>query len=155
MGEQLRLFGGRPVYLMSIRQESAEALLDGSKPHEFRRRFPHYEGEISVFLYVVRPVKEVVAHVVFGPPITNNPEALCALLEGNGFDTEQTLRRYLRGCEQAYALPVVATKRLSETVPLQKLKSLCTGFNPPVSAMRLEQARYATMREHLERLCEE
>ena len=148
---QQNLFGEEeiPVYLLTIRKDSAEALMKGIKPHEFRRRFDDYTGKARVFLYVTRPVGKIIGQVIFDTPIVDSVEGLCSLLEHNSYDTKERVRTYLEGCEVAYALPVSDLKRFNKSISLEEMREDNPGFNPPMSYLKLDKKRHKTIRDYL------
>ena len=138
-----------PSYLLTIRVESAEALMNGNKPYEFRKRFDNYVGKIRVFLYVTRPVGKIIGQVIFDTPIRGSINFLCTLLKSNSFDTEEKLKSYLKGCNLAYALPLVLGIRFKEPVGLEEIRNTFPGFNPPMSFLKLDSKKYISVRDYL------
>ena len=126
------------TYILSIREASAEALLEGSKPHEFRKRFDNYKNYARVFLYVTRPVKKIVGQVIFDAPIHAEVNELYKLLEHNKFDDELSLSKYFSRYAKAYALPVIEAKRFNDPINLKYLKNRFPSFNPPMSYSKID-----------------
>jgi len=147
---QMNLFdGNNPCYLLSIRRGSAEALMNRIKPHEFRRKFEDYQGHAHVFIYVTRPVGKIIGEIIFDAPIEDSIDGLCGLLSQNGFDKETSLRRYLAGCDVAYALPVVSVRQFEKPISLEEVREEFGKFNPPVSYIKLDKPKYLKMRDFL------
>ncbi len=148
---QQNLFGSEkiPTYLLTIRESSAEALMNGTKSHEFRRKFYRYEGKARIFLYVTRPVGKVIGQVIFDTPIVDSVDSLCSLLADNEYDTEGRVREYLKDCEVAYALPVLDSKRFDEPISLEEIRRDIPGFNPPMSYLKLDKQKYHPVRDYL------
>ena len=148
---QQGLFGNGEIhtYLLTIREGSAEALMSRKKPHEFRRKFDRYDGKARIFLYVTRPVGKVIGQVIFGSPIIDSVDSLCALLVENEHDTEGGVRKYLAGCQLAYALPVLDVKRFDNPISLEELRRDNFGFNPPMSFIKLDKPKYHSLRDYL------
>ncbi|PKM92350.1 MAG: hypothetical protein CVU81_00945 [Euryarchaeota archaeon HGW-Euryarchaeota-1] len=141
-----------PCYLLSIRKNPANAILEGVKPHEFRRRFKEYEGQIRVFLYVVAPDREVIGEVVFDEPIKGNPEQLYGLLEGDIYNKKDRLEKYIGDCKTAYALPVVSFRRFKKPASVEDIRNVFNDFNPPQSYLNLEKPKYSELKNFLEQL---
>lgn len=137
-----------PTYLLTIREGSAEALMNGIKPHEFRRRFDNYKGKARVFLYVTKPVGKIIGEIIFDTPIVSSKENLCSLLDNNKYDTAEKIKEYLSGCEIAYALPVLTSKRFNIPIDLEELKRENISFNPPMSYLKLDE-KYPQLKAYL------
>ena len=147
---QMTLFNQEnPSYLLSIRSGSAEALINHTKPHEFRRKFENYQCNARIFIYVTRPVGKIIGEIIFDRPIEDSIDGLCGLLGQNGFDTETNLRKYLVGCDVAYALPVVSVRRFKNPISLEEVREEFGKFNPPVSYIKLDKPKYLKMRDFL------
>lgn len=145
---QIILFNeDNPSYLLSIRRGSAEALMNGSKPHEFRRKFEDYLGHAQVFIYITRPVRKIIGEIIFDRPIKDSIDGLCVLLSQNAFDTEANLRKYLADCDVAYALPVVSIRKFKNPISLEEIRREFEEFNPPVSYIKLDKPKYLKMRD--------
>jgi predicted transcriptional regulator len=147
---QMTLFSeDNPSYLLSIRSGSAEALMSKTKPHEFRRKFENYQGHAQVFIYVTKPVGKIIGEIIFDTPIEDSIDGLCSLLTQNGFDKETSLRKYLAGCDVAYALPVVSVRQFENPISLEEVREEFGKFNPPVSYIKLDKPKYLKMRDFL------
>lgn len=147
---QMNLFQEKkPCYLLSIRKASAKALMDGKKPHEFRRKFENYEGHAQVFIYVTRPVGNIIGEIIFDTPIEDSIDGLCTLLSKNQFDRETNLRDYFYGCEIGYALPVVSVRKFQNPIKLEEVRRKFENFNPPVSYIKLDKPKYIKMKDFL------
>jgi len=148
---QRRLFEDEdmPTYLLTIREGSAEALMNGLKSHEFRRKFDSYGEKARVFLYVTRPVGKIIGEVVFKTPIVGSVDSLCSLLADNKYDTEEKVRAYLKNCEVAYALPVLDSRRFENPISLEEIREDIPGFHPPISYIKLDNQKYHSVRNYL------
>lgn len=126
-----------PEYILSIRNEPAEAMLKGTKPHEFRRKFDTYTGEIKAYLYVTSPRQQIIGHVIFREPIQTHPNNLIKLLRNNKHDQEDNLRQYFQRLTKATALPVKRVVRYRTPIPLSEIRRQIPGFQPPMSYLKL------------------
>ena len=150
--KQINLFAKQPQlneYLMSINQGSGAALLTGRKPHEFRRKFDKYDGQIKVYLYSTAPHKKIIGHVIFNAPIHAHPDELVKLLETNQHDTEARLLAYFKGLEKAFALPVAEAVTYKKPLSLDALKSKVPGFQPPMSYLCISHPKQARLKAAL------
>ena len=148
---QMNLFHNDSMntYLLTIREEPAKALMDGIKKHEFRRKFDNYNGKAKVFLYVTKPIGKIMGYVILDSPIIDSIDNLCLLLTQNKHDTEEGVRTYLNGCEVAYALPVINSKRFNKPISLEEMRKNNPGFNPPMSYIKLDKDKYCSIKEYL------
>lgn len=134
--------------LMSIRKEPFEALLDGKKRHEFRRRF-HIKEPCQVVFYVGFPVSAICGVGIFDVPIEDSIENIVKIIEKHDFSSSTSLRKYLGGLERAYALPIIKSKKISP-ISLGKLREEITGFSPPQSYCSFDTSKFKNLLGRLE-----
>lgn len=124
---------GAPM-ILSLRPDPYARMIEGTKLHEFRRRFPD-EATVA-FLYLSAPVSAVVAYAEFGRPIIGTPEELAAIAEKDQADSFADTLDYLKGVTKGYALPLLSLRKI-EPMPLAELRDIF-GFRPPLSYRRIE-----------------
>lgn len=134
--------------LMSIRKEPFEALLDGRKRHEFRRRF-YIKEPCQVVFYVSSPVSAICGVGIFDKPIEDNLENLFKMVEEHSFSSPVSLRKYLEGLKKGYALPIRKSKEISP-ITLSELKEEIPGFTPPQSYYNLDFYKFKNLLRRLE-----
>ena len=117
--------------LLSIHKEPFEALLDGRKHHEFRRRF-YLDGPFQVVFYVSSPVKAICGVGIFESPVRDSIKNLARLIKTHSFSSPESLRSYFEGLEQGYALPVRKIKKI-DLISLSEIRDQIPGFRPPQS----------------------
>jgi len=129
--------------LMSIRQEPFEAIVDGRKKCEFRRKF-YIEEPCQVVFYVSSPVSAICGVGIFDSPIEGNVKDLVKIIRTHSFSSEENLRRYLKGQEGGYALPIKRSKKI-KPITLDELRREISGFNPPQSYYNLDFNKFKNL----------
>ncbi len=124
---------GAPL-ILSLRPGPYARLIEGTKRHEFRRRFP--DEATSAFLYLAAPISAVVAYAEFGRPIIGTPEELAAIAEKDEAGSYADTLDYFKGVSKGYALPLLSLREI-EPMPLTELRDVF-GFRPPLSYRRVE-----------------
>lgn len=129
--------------LMSIRQGPFEAILDGRKRHEFRRRF-YINEPCQVVFYIISPVSAICGVGIFDTPIYDNIENLVKIIKTHSFSSEESLRNYLEDMKSGYALPVIKSKRINQ-IKLNELRKEIPGFSPPQSYYSLDSPKFKNL----------
>ncbi len=117
--------------LMSIHKEPFEALLDGRKKHEFRRRF-YLSEPCQVVFYVSSPTQAICGVGIFDRPIRGKPDELAKIIKKHSFSSPENLRRYLEGVSFGWALPLTKIKKV-QLITLDELREDMPKFRPPQS----------------------
>jgi predicted transcriptional regulator len=131
-----------PRLLLSLRPEFAEAVLQGKKTVEIRRRFsPKWEGE-RIALYSSRPASALVGEatvneVIFGSPAevweTYGPQISC---------TEPEFSTYTQDCQEVWAIGLTDVVRYRDKILLSQVQALVNeDLIPPQSYCDLDGSR--------------
>lgn len=134
--------------LMSIHKEPFEALLDGRKKHEFRRRF-YVDEPCQVVFYVSSPVKAICAVAVFHKPVYDKIDRLLNIIKTHSFSSPQSLNNYFKDLDYAYALPIDKIKKI-RPITLDELRENVPGFRPPQSYYAFDFIRFEKYLEKLD-----
>lgn len=134
--------------LMSIRQEPFEAILDGRKRHEFRRRF-YINEPCQVVFYLSSPVSAICGIGIFDAPIYDDVENLVEIIKTHSFSSEGSLRSYLNNMKSGYALPIISSKRINP-ITLNELRREISGFSPPQSYYSLDSSKFKNLIRRLD-----
>lgn len=134
--------------LMSIREGSFEAIIDGRKKHEFRKRF-YIDEPCQVVFYVSSPVSAICGVGIFDKPIKESIDELVKIIKTHSFSSEESLRNYMRNIQEGYALPVMRCKRISP-ITLTELREEIQGFSPPQSYYYLDSNKLRNLVGRLE-----
>lgn len=129
--------------LMSIRQEPFEAILDGRKRHEFRRRF-YIDEPCQVIFYVSSPVSAICGVGIFDAPIYDDVENLVKIIKTHSFSSEESLRSYLNNTQVGYALLVIKSRKIN-LITLDELRKEVPGFSPPQSYYNLNLSKFKNL----------
>jgi len=116
---------------MSIHNEPFEALLDGRKKHEFRRKF-YLENPCQSVFYVSSPVKAICGVGLFEKPIYDIVENLVEIIKGHSFSSPESLRSYFKGVNYGHALPLKEIKAI-DPLRLGEIRTEIPDFRPPQS----------------------
>ena len=118
--------------LMSIREEPFNALVDGSKLHEFRRKY-FIDEPCQVIFYVSSPIKAICGVGIFDKPVVDDVDTLAKIINSHKYSSEESLRNYMNGLNVGYALPMLKVKKISNPITLNELRKHIDGFRPPQS----------------------
>jgi type I restriction enzyme S subunit len=116
--------------ILSIKPRFVEAILNGSKSHEFRRTIFDGERVGKAYIYSTSPVKHIVASFRIGEIVKDRPEALWSRFGSrSGLEMEEFFS-YYDGREQGYAIGIVGLERFVDPIDPSEL---LPGFRPPQS----------------------
>ena len=108
------------VLLLAIRPRFAEAILEGRKTYEFRKRLPREDVD-TVLLYASSPVKAVIGHAHIDDTLTLPLSQLWERTKrGAGIDNAY-FHEYFGWMGEGSALALSSPVRLSRPVPLEEL----------------------------------
>lgn len=129
-------------FLVSVRPEYAEKIVEGVKTVELRRRFSDdVEAGAMIFIYSTSPTRAVIGSASIGSVQRLELEDLwfkfgkAACIERDAFDT------YFAGREHGYAILLEDVKPVSPSVGAADLHEQF-GFVAPQSFMYLKQEYY-------------
>ena len=117
--------------LMSIQPGYAEAILDGTKTVELRRRRPSFSEGTTVLVYSSSPDREVRGAFDAGEVLAGAPDELWLLVRDRAGVARADFLTYFAGCAVAYAIEVRNPRRIEPA----RLK-----FRPPQSYLFLQRS---------------
>lgn len=134
--------------LISIRPNFANAIFNGSKTVEVRRKIPPIKLGIRLWIYVTKPVGEVrgvarIAEIVEGDP--DMVWRACGPQTGLAW---AAFNDYLAGSAKAYGL-VLQEVEIGRPASMEALRALRTGFHPPQVITRLTATEAEGLHRHL------
>lgn len=130
--EGIDLVSEHAAILVSIKPDFAQAIANGTKTVELRRRFPCVHRGMSLVIYATQPVGGVVGLARIDRVEQATPDTLWAQYSGLVGIDKAAFDRYFDGCATGHAV------HLSDFRPLEKLEiatmaGLVPGFRPPQS----------------------
>lgn len=135
---------------LAIHGRHAQAILNGEKTHELRRRLPTISKGDYVWLYETAPQSAIIGGFIVGQVSRQSPTRIWANV-GSGFAiTKDEFEDYVAGAAEVVALKVGESFRLRRPSAKQEMAGVGSGFTPPQSVTVLH-SRILT--GHLERLC--
>lgn len=138
------------TFLLSIKKEPFDALVQGQKKHEFRRKFSEVRANFLVVFYVSSPVRAVMGVAEFGPVIKGKIPALLDLAKTHIWDRPLKLvADYFAGCKYGYALPLVSIRKFEKPIGLERLRELVPEFRPPQSFLSLDNPKYERIKKEV------
>ena len=109
------------VALMPIHPRYANAILDGTKGVEFRKR--RLAADIQrVFIYSTSPVSRVVGEFVIEETIVGSPEDIWQAYGDTGEISEPEFHKYFDRRDTAVAFAVARTRRFTKPLALADLR---------------------------------
>ena len=111
----------RRAALMAIRPSYAQAILDGRKRVEFRKR-PLSQDIETVLIYETAPTQRIVGSFRVGRTAVMDPAAAWALYNRRGCITKKDFEDYYLNSKRAVALEVVAPTRFIVPLLLSALR---------------------------------
>lgn len=129
--------------LMSIHKRPFEAIIEGKKKHEFRRRF-YINEAFQVVFYVSSPISAICGIGIFDKPYKGSIEDLVKIIKTHSFSSEESLRNYMKGLDEGYALPVINSRRI-RPITLNELRKEIPGFTPPQSYCSFDTNKFKNL----------
>jgi len=123
----------RQTLLLSIRQEYADAILDGRKTFELRRVKPDIRRGDRVVLYVTAPVSALCGHFLVDEVVTGSPTHIWGCVRSDAGVTRRQVYDYLRDARSPCAIRVRDAYRFKNSMPVEGIRQAWTEFRPPRS----------------------
>lgn len=117
--------------LISLEERFAEGILNGIKLVELRRRPMRLSIGTTIWMYVKVPVGKVIGSAQVHSLHALAPQTLWRRYGNVSGLTKTEFFDYLSGAERGFALVLVNPVRLPRPFPLERLRSLNDGFQPP------------------------
>lgn len=133
--------------LISIRPSFADAIFNGSKTVEIRRRIPSIKLGVRLWIYVTKPVGEVRGVARVADIIKGEPDVIWHACGSRTGLSRSDFDDYLDGSATAYGI-VLRDVEVGRPVSIAALKMLRPNFHPPQVATRLTGAEAEGLRRH-------
>ena len=131
--------------LLSVRPRFAEALLDGTKTVEIRRRRAHIADGSLCLLYASSPVRALVGAIRVCRIDTDTPDALWSRWGEFAGLTRLEYEVYLDGSTHPCAIIVGAAVRLPNPIELDELRRRDDDFVTPQSYRFLRAGEFGSL----------
>ncbi len=123
----------RRGFVISVHPRYANAILDGKKTVELRRRFPIAAPRgTDLFLYATAPVKALTGVAVIREVAKLPVERIWTEFGRRACVPRESFVRYLEGVERAVVIALEQPRTFSRPLPLNELRAAC-DFQPPRS----------------------
>lgn len=122
--------------LISIRPSFADAIFNGFKTVEIRRKIPAIKLGARLWIYVTKPVGEVRGAARVIDVVEGSPDAVWRACGSRAGLTRSDFRDYLDGSTKAFGL-VLREVKVGLPVSMVTLKTLRANFHPPQVIARL------------------
>jgi predicted transcriptional regulator len=106
--------------ILSIKPEFADAIFNGRKKFEYRRKLFKTFTPKRVFVYASAPISRVIGHFEIAEILTDSPSRLWAQTYADSGIDKDYFFKYFRGCKEANALQVADTTLYRKPLSLQK-----------------------------------
>lgn len=117
--------------IISIHPRHANAILDGAKTVELRRRIPTLSVGTRLWIYATLPVGAIIGLATVDRIVRGEPKKIWLEFgDQTGID-RMDFDAYFSGAEEAIGLLLVDAQRSIEQVEIAQLRGLRDGFHPP------------------------
>ncbi|WP_422365048.1 ASCH domain-containing protein [Pelagibius sp.] len=125
--------------LISIRPEYVQAMIEGRKTVEFRRRNLKLAPNSRLWIYSTLPTAAVTAVAVVTGVDSGAVNAIWRRYGKRGSICKADFDRYFLGVDQAFAIEIKCVSVLSNGIDLSSLRTVVDGFQPPQTYVRVPQ----------------
>jgi predicted transcriptional regulator len=123
--------------IISIHPRHANAILDGAKTIELRRRIPSLSIGTRLWIYATRPVGAVIGMATVERIVRGDPEEIWLEFGDQAGIDRIDFDAYFDGAEEAIGLLLVDVRRNAEHIVIEQLRGLRDGFHPPQVMMTI------------------
>lgn len=109
--------------LLSVQPRFAEAILNGTKTYELRRRFPSLEPGTIVYIYSSSPAMAIVGSFVSAEIHRSDKDDLWVRLSAFLGLAEQEYQSYLADLSHGVGISTTSVRRFAKALPLHKIRS--------------------------------
>jgi predicted transcriptional regulator len=132
--------------IISIYPGYADAILDGTKTIELRRRVPELANGTRLWIYATRPTAAVVGVATISDVKRAHPRTIWRKhRDGAGVD-HASFVEYFQGAQEAVAILLAAVKRVGP-ITIEELREIRDRFHPPQVLLRLTNAEAKVLQQ--------
>ncbi|OQW39135.1 MAG: hypothetical protein A4S12_11620 [Proteobacteria bacterium SG_bin5] len=133
--------------IISIHPHHAQAILDGAKTIELRRRIPQLSVGTRLWIYATRPVGAVIGVATVEGIVRGEPEQIWLEFGDQSGIGRDDFDSYFDGSDVAIGLLLANAQRGTEQVAIEELRSLRQGFHPPQVMMTISNNEAAALQK--------
>lgn len=132
--------------IISIHPGYANAILDGTKTIELRRRIPELATGTRLWIYATRPTAAVVGTATISDVSRAHPRTIWRKhRDGAGVD-HAAFMEYFHGTQEAVAILLAAVRRVGP-ITIEELRQIRDRFHPPQVLLRLSNAEAKALQQ--------
>ena len=136
--------------IISIHPSYADAILEGTKTIELRRRTPELRSGMRLWIYATQPTGAVIGHVTIQEVAKAHPTTIWRKhREGAGVDLA-SYKAYFDGAKEAVAILLEAARRVGP-ITIEQLREIRDRFHPPQVLTHLTVAEAKALRRLAQR----
>lgn len=132
--------------IISIRPHFADAILDGTKTIELRRRIPELQPGTRLWIYATRPTGAVVGFATVKTVARAHPTTIWRRHKNGAGVDHKSFIDYFSGAQEAIAIRLAAVKRVGP-VTIEQLRDIRDRFHPPQVLTLLTTAEATALRK--------
>ncbi|WP_319519671.1 ASCH domain-containing protein [uncultured Martelella sp.] len=133
--------------IISIRPPYAEAILDGAKTIELRRRIPSLSVGTTLWIYATKPVGAVIGLARVQRIVRGDPEQIWLDFGHAAAIDRVSYEAYFSGADEAIGIILADVERSEEFVEIEKLRTIREGFHPPQVLMWISGTEAQNLRQ--------
>lgn len=127
--------------LISLESRHAENIFAGKKKLELRRRSMNVAIGTTIWIYVKLPVGSVMGKARVSAVHSLAPSTLWRRFAAISGLTHKEFFDYFAGISKGFAISLEDTERFRQSISLQTLRKVPSGFQPPQFFMRLDAGK--------------
>ncbi len=132
--------------IISIHPGHADAILDGRKTIELRRRIPAIPLGTQLWIYATRPTGAIVG-IAEVKKVTKAPPATIWKEHGNGTAVDHaSFKAYFEGVQEGVAIVLAAARRVGP-ITIDQLREVRARFHPPQVLIRLTSSEAKVLKQ--------
>jgi predicted transcriptional regulator len=136
--------------IISIHPGYADAILDGTKTIELRRRIPELANGTRLWIYATRPTAAVVGVATIADVNRAHPSKIWEKYKKSAGVDHASFKAYFDGAQEAVAILLGAVKRIGP-ITVEQLREIRAGFHPPQVLLRLTDAQARALQKLADR----
>jgi len=138
-------------YMISLKEEYLNRILEGTKKYEFRRVFASSLDEpFLCAIYVSSPIQKIKGIIYFDKPIRDSVDNLLDLARKSKYPYIQSVKNYFDEKNTGYALPVLKINMFNNPISLEDLQNIHPNFRPPQSFYSLEREQFLKLKDYIQ-----